>query len=220
MQHGEYFGRPYAARERLADGMVHLVGMALALIGSVVLLTISLRVGSVWVMLASMVYAAGLLASLTISFAYNMAADGPRRALLRRLDHSAIFVLIAATYTPLLQHGAAHPSIQILMIGIWLMALFGVILKCSYPGRFHGFAIILYLLMGWSGVAAFGPISQNLPTISMVLIVTGGVIYSAGVVFHLWEGLRFQRAIWHGFVVTAAAVHYGAVLTALRAAGA
>ena len=109
--------------------------------------------------------------------------------------------------------GAHDWTILALLIGIWLAAAVGITLKCRFPGCYDRLAILLYLGMGWSGALALGPISQNLPWITIMLIIAGGVIYSAGVVFHVWERLRFQNAIWHGFVVTAAAVHYSAVLT-------
>jgi hemolysin III len=96
---------------------------------------------------------------------------------------------------------------------IWLAAIGGIALKCLFPGRYDRLAILLYLGMGWSGVLIAAPLSQYLSTVTIWLIVAGGMIYSLGVIFHVWEKLRFQNAIWHGFVVAAAAVHYSAVIT-------
>ena len=101
------------------------------------------------------------------------------------------------------------------LIGIWLTAALGIWLKFRYPGRYDRLAILLYLAMGWSGALAMGPISEIIPGIPLTLIIIGGCIYSAGDIFHVWERLRFQNAIWHGFVVTAAVVHYSAVFTAI-----
>jgi len=128
-------------------------------------------------------------------------------------------VLIAATYTPFLERGADQPLILAMLVGIWTIAIAGIVLKCGFPGRFDRLAILLYLAMGWSGLFVAGPIAARLPTATMVLIVIGGIIYSAGVIFHVWEKLRFQNAIWHGFVVTAASVHYSAVLTCFSLSG-
>jgi hemolysin III len=136
---------------------------------------------------------------------------------LRRFDHSAIFVLIAATYTPFLQRGSDDPLLFAMLIAIWLFAAMGIVLKCFFPGRCDKVAILLYLAMGWSGVLVAKPVATHIPYASMLLIVIGGVIYSLGVIFHAWEKLRFQNAIWHGFVVAAAAVHYSAVLTCFSA---
>jgi hemolysin III len=93
------------------------------------------------------------------------------------------------------------------------VALFGIVLKCVYPGRFDRLSILLYLAMGWSGVMLASRLMNTLSLVTLVLILVGGLIYSFGVIFHVWEKLRFQNAIWHGFVVAAAGVHYVAVLT-------
>ena len=100
-----------------------------------------------------------------------------------------------------------------MLVAIWLFAAAGIFVKCVFPGRYDRLAILLYLAMGWSGVLVAEPVASRIPFASMLLIIIGGVIYSLGVVFHVWEKLRFQNAIWHGFVVTAAAVHYSAVFT-------
>ncbi len=109
---------------------------------------------------------------------------------LRRFDHSAIFVLIAATYTPFLQKGANDPLIFGMLIFVWAVAALGITLKCVFPGRYDRLAILLYLGMGWSGIVVVAPLSELLPSITLWLIVIGGVIYSLGVIFHVWERLR------------------------------
>jgi hemolysin III len=151
--------------------------------------------------------------TLGMSFSYNIWPVSRTKWILRRFDHSAIFVLIAATYTPFLERGADDPVLLAMLIGIWLFAAAGIALKCFFPGRYDRLAILLYLAMGWSGVFVAGPVAERIPFASTLLIVIGGIIYSLGVIFHVWEKLRFQNAIWHGFVVAAAAVHYSAVLT-------
>ncbi|MDP5306457.1 PAQR family membrane homeostasis protein TrhA [Paracoccus spongiarum] len=212
------FGRDYDFHEILADGIVHGVGVVLALVGVTALIFHATLWGSTGALVAAWIYGAGLIGALAISFTYNMLPPSRLKWTLRRLDHSAIFILIAATYTAFLHPGLAQPLILWLLVGIWVMAGIGVALKCALPGRYDRAAILLYLLMGWSGVVALGPITASLPPVSVVLVVAGGVIYSVGVIFHVWQRLRFQNAIWHGFVVTAAAAHYIAVLTAFRQA--
>ncbi|MCM2451839.1 PAQR family membrane homeostasis protein TrhA [Agrobacterium vitis] len=209
------FGRHYDFHELLADGIVHGVGVVFALVGVTALIFYATVFTSFGEIAASWIYGLGLVLALGCSFTYNMWPRSTFKTYLRRLDHSAIFVLIAATYTPFLERGAAEPAILCLLIGIWLTAITGIFLKCRYPGRYDRLAILLYLAMGWSGVLALEPISERLPPVTMVLIFIGGILYSAGVIFHVWERLRFQNAIWHGFVVAAAAVHYSAVVTAI-----
>ncbi|OLP45502.1 PAQR family membrane homeostasis protein TrhA [Rhizobium oryziradicis] len=209
------FGRKYDVPELIADGVVHGVGVVFALIGVTALIFYATVFTSYGAIAASWIYGVGLILVMGCSFTYNMWPRSRFKAYLRRLDHSAIFVLIAATYTPFLQHGSDEPLIVLLLIGIWATAILGIFLKCRYPGRYDRLAILLYLAMGWSGLLAFEPLSARLPAVTMQLIVIGGVLYSAGVIFHVWEKLRFQNAIWHGFVVVAAAVHYSAVVTAI-----
>ena len=203
----------YDRHEIIADGIVHGVGIVLALVGATALIFYAMVWSSHGEIAAAWVYGLGLVLALSISFTYNVWPVSRTKWLLRRFDHSAIFVLIAATYTPFLQRGADDPLIFGMLIGIWSIAVSGIILKCAFPGRYDRLTIALYLAMGWSGVFIAGPISERLPTVTMALIVVGGVIYSLGVIFHVWEKLRFQNAIWHAFVVAAAAVHYSAVLT-------
>jgi hemolysin III len=99
-----------------------------------------------------------------------------------------------------------------LLGGVWSVAVIGIILKLLFPGRFDRFAIVLYLAMGWSGVMVYDTIASVLPDSVLALIAAGGILYSGGVVFHVWERLRFQNAIWHSFVLLGAGCHYSAVL--------
>ena len=201
----------YDRVELIADGAVHAIGVSLGLIGAVAIVIMAAR----WAahdIPAIVIYAAGLLAMLGCSAAYNLWPLSPVKWMLRRFDHSAIYLMIAGTYTPLigqLKDGAASVG---LLVGVWLTAAVGVALKLLMPGRFDRFAIVLYLILGWSCVLAYGPISAALPNASLWLLAAGGVLYSTGVVFHVWRTLRFHNAIWHGFVLAAACCHYWAVL--------
>lgn len=203
----------YDKYELIADGIVHGVGLALALVGATVLIFYATVWSSYGEIAAAWVYGVGLVMTIGISFTYNAWPVSRTKWFLRRLDHSSIFILIAATYTPFLERGSDDPLLFSMLIGIWVVAIIGILLKCVFPGRYDKLAILLYLAMGWSGVLVAEPVASRIPFASMLLIVIGGVIYSAGVIFHVWEKLRFQNAIWHGFVVAAAAVHYSAVLT-------
>jgi len=185
------FGRRYDLHEIVADGIVHGVGIAFALVGATALIFYVTLWGSLSAIAAAWIYALGLILCLSISFTYNIWPHSRAKWLLRRLD----------------------PLIALTLAGIWMAALGGIFLKCFYPGRYDRLAILLYLGMGWSGVMVAEPLSNHLAPITMWLIVIGGMIYSMGVIFHVWERLRFQNAIWHGFVVVAAAVHYSAVMT-------
>jgi hemolysin III len=214
------FGRRYDLHEIIADGIVHGVGIVFALIGATALIFYATIWSSHGELIAAWIYGIGLVLCLSASFTYNIWPHSRTKWLLRRLDHSAIFILIAATYTPFLQRGAAgDPWIAFMLAAIWTTAIVGVSLKCFFPGRYDRLAILLYLAMGWSGVMVMEEVSQYLPPVTVWLIVIGGMIYSLGVIFHVWEKLRFQNAIWHAFVVAAAAVHYSAVMTCFSLTG-
>jgi hemolysin III len=174
---------------------VHAIGVVLALLGSILLIIVS-RYSTQGLKTASvLIYAAGLLAMLGLSAAYNMWPVSPRRWLLRRFDHYAIYLLIATTYTPFIAQMKAEMTTVVLLLGVWSVAIMGIVLKLALPGRLDRLSIGLYLLLGWSGMMAYEPVAATLPRSTLWLIAAGGMLYSAGLVFHLWERLRFQKAI-------------------------
>jgi hemolysin III len=202
----------YDRTELLADGVVHAIGVALALIGAVLILVVVSRDVTEGPKTASvLIYATGLLTMLGLSAAYNLWPLSPTKWLLRRFDHSAIYLLIAATYTPLIVQMKVEMTTVGLLVGVWSMAIVGIVLKLVFPGRLDRLSIGLYLLLGWSGMMAYEGFA-TLPRLALWLIAAGGMLYSAGVLFHLWERLRFQNAIWHGFVLIGACCHYAAIL--------
>ena len=207
----------YDRTEIVADGIVHGTGIILGLIGTVAILALASKLK--YIELAPiLIYSLGLLVMLAISAAYNMWPVSPTKWLLRRFDHSAIYLLIAGTYAPFLSLLKSGIAWTVLTTGLWSSALAGVLLKIALPGRFDRLSIALYLLMGWSGVMAYDYFVPVVPSKALWLLAIGGAFYSLGTLFHLWENLRFQNAIWHGCVLIAAGCHYSAVLTCLAAA--
>jgi hemolysin III len=202
----------YDRTELAVDGIVHVLGLGSAAIGAVALLVHAVPISAPWELGGVLIYVSALLAALAASAAYNMWPVSPTKWILRRIDHSAIYLLIAGTYTPFLSQVRAGMLSSGLLIGVWATALVGVGLKLAMPGRFDRLSILLYLVVGWSGVLAYQAVVATLPTWTVVLILAGGLLYTAGVIFHVWKKLRFQNAIWHTFVLLAAACHYGAVL--------
>jgi hemolysin III len=206
----------YDRGELVADAVVHILGIVLAVAGAAGLIAILVEVGSVARLPSVTIYVAALVSMLGFSAAYNLWPVSELKWWLRRLDHSAIYLLIAATYTAFLSpmQGAVPAGA---LAAIWSAALAGMAIKLIWPGRFDRTSVALYLILGWSGIFLIGPITAALTPATLVLIVIGGVLYSCGVVFHAWRRLRFQNAIWHGFVLSAAVCHYGAVLSSLVA---
>lgn len=202
----------YDRQEILADGVVHALGVVGGVIGVTILLVMATGTAGALEMTSMAIYGSSLLAVLVISAVYNLWPVSPIKWVLRRFDHSAIFLLIAGTYTPFITQMRNDAAAMILLSVIWMGAIAGITLKLCLPGRFDRLAILLYLLIGWSGVMAYEAVLGVLPGSTLWLLAAGGVLYTAGVVFHVWESLRFQNAIWHAFVLVAATCHYGAVL--------
>jgi hemolysin III len=202
----------YDRGEIVADGVVHAIGICFGLIGAVILIVIASHSTKVVAIESVLVYAAGLLAMLAFSAAYNLWPVSQTKWILRRFDHSAIYVLIAGTYTPFMAQLKISSASGGLLTGLWVTAGLGVVLKLVLPGRFDRAAVALYLLLGWSGVMFCGSAIASLPRLTFWLLAAGGALYSMGVIFHLWQNLRFQNAIWHAFVLLAAGCHYAAVL--------
>ncbi len=205
----------YDRGEILADGIVHGLGILLGSVSVVVLCVIAAQTVGPWEFTAVLIYGGGLLAVLTISALYNLWPVSPVKWILRRFDHSAIYLLIAGTYTPFLTQMKMGIESIVLAASVWTISVVGIALKLLLPGRFDRLSIVLYLLISWSGVLAFEAVFGALPESTLWLLGAGGILYTAGVIFHLWESLRFQNAIWHAFVLVAAACHYGAVLDAI-----
>jgi hemolysin III len=202
----------YDRTELIADGVVHVIGVCFGLVAATALIVLTAVYASAIDVAAVSVYAAGLLAMLTMSATYNLWPVSRAKWVLRRFDHSAIYLLIAATYTPLIMELKDSTFAIALLIGVWCVAIVGIVLKLARPGRYDRVAVGLYLALGWSGVMLYDPVVKALPGLALGFVVAGGALYSLGVIFHAWQRLRFQNAIWHGFVLLGAACHYTAIL--------
>ncbi|MGQ0685923.1 PAQR family membrane homeostasis protein TrhA [Bradyrhizobium sp.] len=197
--------------EVIADGVVHIVGLCFGLVAASVLIVLACVYATALDIVVSAIYVAGLLAMLGLSATYNLWPVSRAKWVLRRLDHSAIYVLIAATYTPFIVQVKSVLAV-VLLVCVWCAAIAGIVLKLKFPGRFDRLSIGLYLAMGWSGMMLYDSVVKALPALALGFVVAGGVFYTLGVIFHAWQRLRFQNAIWHGFVLSGAACHYTAVL--------
>jgi hemolysin III len=205
-------GWHYDRAELIADGVVHAVGILLGIIAATVLIVLTAIYASALDIVAVSIYVAGLLCMLVLSATYNLWPVSRTKWVLRRFDHSAIYVLIAATYTPFILE--LHDSVMALALltGVWCVAIFGIVLKLGWPGRFDRLAVGLYLALGWSGAMLYDSVAGALPKTALWLVLAGGALYSLGVIFHAWRRLRFQNVIWHCFVLLGAACHSTAVM--------
>jgi len=209
--------RKLSAKERTADSIIHIMGVAAGSIAVVIMLVaaaLSLPAPST----ASLaVYGAAMLAMLGCSAAYHMAALPARKRVLQRFDHAAIFFKIAGTYTPFVIVKMGSLAGFALLSAVWAVALLGAGAKLLLASSWDRIAVVLYLTLGWAGVVMFQPLAASVPLGALVLLGLGGGLYSLGVVFHLWTGLPYQTAVWHGFVLAGTACHFGAVTGAVFA---
>ncbi len=209
--------RRYSWGELAADGTIHLLGIAFSLIAVFLLLAFATPKVDASVSVAIAVYGLAMILLFLASAANNMNRRHEWQPVLKRFDQAAIFMKIAGTYTPLVVLLGGVFAYGVLAI-IWIAALGGAIGKLAFGQRFDRISVALYLPLGWASVLLLWPMALTLPVYATVLVVAGGLLYTVGVIFHVWEQLKFQNAIWHAFVLAASVCHFSAISTAAFAA--
>ncbi len=202
----------YSIGEEIANSVTHGTGIVLAVAGLAVLTAFAAHNGNAWHVVACSIFGAALVLCYTTSTLYHSIQIERVKRVLRALDHSAIFLLIAGTYTPFTLvslHGAWGWS---LFGVIWGLAVVGIALRLLLKGRLHGVVVGLYVAMGWTMVVATRPLMEHLAPGGLALLAGGGLVYTAGVIFYRWRRLPYHHAIWHGFVLLGSALHFFAVL--------
>jgi hemolysin III len=205
----------YSLREEIAASLIHGVGLVLAIAGFAVLAVVAARHGDAWHVVACSVFGATLVLLYTASTLYHSIPPIrlPRaKSVLQVLDHSAIFLLIAGTYTPFTLVSLRGPWGWTLFGVIWTLALLGILARALMPRRPTALFVALYVVMGWTILVALDPMSQRLAPGGLRLLFAGGVAYTAGVAFYLWRRLPYHHAVWHGFVLLGSILHFFAVL--------
>jgi hemolysin III len=202
--------REYTDAEHRVDLAVHVAGILFAINASAWLLAHLSGPGSLVVSVS--VYCAGLLAMIGMSAAYNLTPSHyASKTVLRRLDHSAIFIMIAATYTPFAVNRLGHSMGTAILIAIWIGATIGIAIKLLYPRRFERLTLALYIGMGWLIVTALKPLFSSMAGIDLWLLLGGGIVYSAGIAFYVIERIPYHKAIWHAFVLAAAILQFASI---------
>ena len=210
----------YTTAELVADGCIHVTGVAFSLLATAAMMTVAAKVLPAASTVSLGVYAFGMVAVFACSAAYNLATDTKWKPILRRFDHAAIYVKIAGTYTPF-AFVKMGDAVGLALLGVvWAITAFGATAKLLWPGRLVRTSYVLYLVQGWAVVAAFDSLLPAISSRVLILLVLGGCLYTVGVVFHLWEKLPYHNAIWHGFVLLASACHFAAIVDAVGLTGA
>lgn len=211
------YGLNHSLSEHIADGVMHALGLAFAVAGaSALIVWAAMTVPADWFW-ALVAYAVGLIATFTLSAAYNMTLHARIRAVLRRFDHAAIYLMIAGSYTPMAIIGLGGGRGLALAIAAWALAAFGMVMKLAWFHRCSRLGFALYLAQGWLGILAIWPMIEAFPPTALILVLAGGVTYTVGTYF-LNSGRRYAMAIWHGHVLAAAAIHYAAIILVAAAA--
>lgn len=206
--------------EEIANTVTHGVGLALSVAGFVVLLVLAILRGTAWHIVACSVYGASLICLYSASTLYHATISPRLKRALRIFDHSAIYLLIAGTYTPFLLLNLRGPWGWSLFGVIWGLAVAGIVFKFWFVDHFPHLSTGVYVLMGWLVVVAAKPVLAHVPSVTLLWLLAGGIFYSAGVFFYAWKRLPYSHAVWHMFVLAGSTCHYFAVLRSVLTPGA
>jgi hemolysin III len=208
----------HSLREEIVNALTHGLGAAVALAAGAVLITLTALWSDGWQLAGAIVFCTSLLLLYTASTLYHAIPHAAAKARLKVLDHCAIYLLIAGTYTPFTLIGLRGETGWALFATIWTLAFAGVLFKLFYTGRFKLVSTLIYVAMGWLVIVAIGPMLDKLEPWTLGWLFAGGVAYTAGTLFYLSRRIRYSHAIWHGFVIAGSVCHFVAVaLEVLRA---
>ena len=198
--------------EEVANSISHGLGLALSIVGFTVLIILASQKGDPWRLTAYIIYGLSLTTLYLFSTLYHGLTHSRTKAIFRRLDHSAIYLLIAGTYTPVILISLRTTWVMFLLPVVWVMAIFGVFMKVFYIHRYERLTLAFYILMGWLALIAAKPLFNSVPIESFIWIIVGGISYTTGIIFYVWRRLPYQHTIWHMFVLLGSIAHYIGIL--------
>jgi hemolysin III len=202
----------YSDIEERANAITHGLGVVLGVVGLILLLIRAFDYQADMLTVASMaVYGSSIILLFLASTLYHSITTEKTKRLLKTLDHCAIYLLIAGSYTPFLLVGLRTPLAMGLMAVIWGIALVGIIMKIAFVYRFKRLSLVTYLAMGWLSLIVVYQLAMNIEMGGLVLLALGGVIYSLGVIFYVAKRIPYNHAIWHLFVLAGCACHFFAI---------
>lgn len=198
--------------EEIANSVTHGAGLVASVGGLVVLVTAAANRQDPWVTAGAATYGATLVLLYLASTLYHALAATRARTVLRRLDHAAIYLLIAGTYTPFTLVALRGPWGWSLFGVVWGLAVAGVVAKAVFGTRWPVLSTAVYVAMGWLVVVAIVPLVRHVPGVTIAWLVAGGLAYTGGVIFFAWDRLRYGHALWHACVLAGSVCHFMAVL--------
>ena len=198
--------------EEFANTVSHGLGLILSIIGSSILIIIGIQDQDSWQLIGYIIYGISLITLYLFSTIYHGLTQSRLKAIFRRLDHAAIYLLIAGTYTPVILIALRMTWVIYLLPIVWTMAIFGIYIKVFYIHKYEKLSIKYYIIMGWLALIAAKPLFESIPIESFLWIIAGGISYSTGIIFFLWNRLPYQHTIWHIFVLLGSISHYIGIL--------
>ena len=201
----------FSRGEEIANFVSHTVGAGLSILAFIILTIRASWVRDVGTIISFMAFGFGLIVLYTMSSIYHGLKPGTAKMVFEIFDHSAIYILIAASYTPFLYLVVNSPMNKVILAIQWIVCFLGILFKAFFTGKFKLFSTLLYLIMGWMIVFAWNDLINNINRVSLIYLVLGGVLYSLGTIFYSWKICKFNHMIWHIFVIMGSISHFFAV---------
>jgi hemolysin III len=198
--------------EELANGITHGIGLALSVVGLAILVVLSILKGSAWHIAGCTTFGVTLVMLYTASTLYHSLRTPHLKRVLKILDHAAIYLLIAGTYTPFTLVNLRGFWGWTLFGLVWSLSVFGILWKLFHVDRFQVVSTLIYVVMGWVVIIAIKPVLAAVPPSGILWLLAGGLFYTVGVLFFAWKRIPYNHAIWHVFVMAGSICHYFAVL--------
>lgn len=206
------FTHTFSKKEEIANAITHGIGLLLSIAALVLLIITATSIGSSWYIVSFSIYGGTMILLYLSSSLLHSLPKGKVKDFFEFLDHSAIFLFIAGTYTPFILTVLRGTLGWTLFGVIWSLALFGILFKIFFLKRYLYTSTILYILMGWLVVIAWEPLSNALTPISLLFLVMGGILYTIGAIFYVWRGFPFHHAVWHLFVIFGSVCHFFSII--------
>ena len=211
----EKLASQYSRGEEIANSITHAIAAGMSVVALVVLIVRAVSLGDAWHVVSFSIFGSTLILLYMASTLYHAIPLPQAKRILKTLDHSAIFLLIAGTYTPFMLVSLRDTVGWTVFGVVWLLAVVGVVLKCCFVYRFKRLSLTIYLGMGWLCVLIGRDMYATLSGTSLVFLALGGLAYTLGVIFYVWKRLPYNHAIWHLFVIAGSTMHFFSVLHTL-----
>ena len=206
----------YRLGEEIANSITHGLGALLSAAGVAILIVAAVANGNSWHIVSFSIFGTTLVLLYLASTLYHSFSHLAVKKIFKVIDHSAIYLLIAGSYTPFLLVNLRGWWGWSLLAIIWACAIAGIVLKGVCIGRFHKTSVAIYVAMGWICIVAFKQFLIHVPYLSMLLLILGGLSYTVGIIFYAWQKMPYNHAVWHLFVLSGSVLHYLSVLATLR----